>query len=244
MSADVRFAANSGPIDWPLSALCCVPLAAEGSLLGRGIGSHRGTRALALRALRQRVAAERQGSVEAPRQAAADCAGSLWGRKRSSVVAARTDAMGQEQKRRSAMARGLASLSGDDLALGLFVLFVGRWRPGFLLLLDLNLHLNDRHGRWDQLASGGRRHLLLAAGHGGPNRETRAVAPTRRLVLAFPAPQRSSSPKTILNAFGREWLRGQKKSPPRVLRRVRGGVALNWDRNQLAERSDIGRHCP
>ena len=61
MSADVRFSANSGPIDWQLPALCRVPLAVEGNLLGSWPGAGRGARALALRALRHRVAAERQG---------------------------------------------------------------------------------------------------------------------------------------------------------------------------------------
>ena len=87
--------ANSGPIDWPLPALCRVPLAVEGNLLGSRPGTRRGARALAVRALRHRVAAKRQGLLEAHRQAAAYCAGALWGRKWASWVAGRTEAMCQ-----------------------------------------------------------------------------------------------------------------------------------------------------
>ena len=48
MSADVRFAVNSGPIDWPLPAHCRVPPAVEGDLLVGRAGPGRGARALTL----------------------------------------------------------------------------------------------------------------------------------------------------------------------------------------------------
>jgi hypothetical protein len=64
----------------------------EGDLLGRGLGADRGARALALCALPDRVAAERQGPAEAHRQAAADCADALGDRKRSRCVGGRANA--------------------------------------------------------------------------------------------------------------------------------------------------------
>lgn len=87
MSADVRFSANSGPIDWQLPALCRVPLAVEGNLLGSWPGAGRGARALALRALRHRVAAEWRGWANSSGPARGDCSGSLWSRKRTRHLA-------------------------------------------------------------------------------------------------------------------------------------------------------------
>jgi hypothetical protein len=90
MSADVRYVANFETTNWPLSTLCRVPLAVEGNLLGSRPGTRRGPRALALRALPHRVAAQRPGPGEEHGRAAADCEGAHWSCNGASCVAGQT----------------------------------------------------------------------------------------------------------------------------------------------------------
>ncbi len=74
--------------------------ALEGGLLDSGPRTGSGTRALAVRLVPHRVAAEWPGQSGAHQQAAANCASPLWSHKRTCRVGGRHSEMSQKQDQR------------------------------------------------------------------------------------------------------------------------------------------------